>query len=174
MPIFAVNQTNLNQILPQLDTFDIVKQQIIDEVNAGRVAIVPKTNLQFFGFFGIGFIVADLTTGAAGYLLAGFVVTGRGGTAQSVDIDADTAQREVLRGEKAGELAGKGFEFGVPLVELGSIAIVAGILLSSGLIVIGGVVLTGAGLLLLATGLEIIRGPLEKHKRQIDEATGTP
>ena len=93
VPVFTIDQSNLNQILPQLETFDIVKQRIIDEVNAGRVAIVPQTNLQFFDFFGIGFIVADLTSGAAGYLLAGFVITGGGGTAEAADIDPETARR---------------------------------------------------------------------------------
>ena len=174
VPIFAIDQTNLTEILPQLETFDIVKQRIVQEVNAGRVAIIPKTNLQFFDYFGIGFIVADLRTGAAGYLLAGFVVTGGGGTAQAVDIDTKTAQKEVLRGEKAGELAGGAFEFGGILVELGILAIGGGIIVGNGWIVLGGVVVTAAGVFLLVTGVETIRGPLEEHKRQIDKALGTP
>ena len=39
---------------------------------------------------------------------------------------------------------------------------------------IAGAVVVGAGVILVATGLAVIKGLIDEHKRQIDEAVGTP
>ncbi len=39
IPIFQIDQTNLAQILPQLDTFAIVKQNITDFNNRGQTTV---------------------------------------------------------------------------------------------------------------------------------------
>ncbi len=68
IPIFQIDQTNLAQILPQLDTFTIVKQNITNFVNAGFIAVVPQRNQQVNSWRGMGWIVADPTTGSAGVI----------------------------------------------------------------------------------------------------------
>lgn len=47
IPIFTISTSNLNQVLPRLETFPIVKQNIIESVNAGFTAIVPQRNQRF-------------------------------------------------------------------------------------------------------------------------------
>lgn len=179
IPVFTIDRTNLYQVLPQLDTFNIVKQRIIEEVNAGRVAIIPKTNIQYFGYFGTGFIVADLATGAAGYLLAGFVITGGGGTAEVVDAgDKATAEKEVLRGENGGMIAAGALKFGSLLTGMGISAIVGGLLAGGAIglaLGVTGVGLVGLGVYLLATGTSITAGQIKEYNRQIDRAIeGSP
>ncbi len=73
IPIFQIDQTNLAQILPQLDTFPIVKQNITDFVNAGFIAVVPQRNQQVNDWRGMGWIVADLNTGSEVYFIAGLL-----------------------------------------------------------------------------------------------------
>lgn len=103
-------------MLPQLDTFDIVKQNIIDFVNAGFIAVVPQRNQQVNDWLGMGWIVADPATGSAGYFIAGSL-TGTSGVAvqaggsttevtNAADASPDEAQR---RQEFAEQLRATGF-----------------------------------------------------------------
>jgi hypothetical protein len=52
----------------------IVKQNIYDAVlNSGWIAVVPQTGLQVNKWFGYGWQIIDPNTGAAAYLLAGYL-----------------------------------------------------------------------------------------------------
>lgn len=83
--IFAIDRSNAAAILPQLDTFMVVKQNIAEFVAAGFVAVVPERNLQVDDFFGAGWIVADPSTGSAGYFIAGSLTAG-GATTKAADV----------------------------------------------------------------------------------------
>lgn len=76
VPIFTIDRANVDTILPQLDTFDIVKQNIRQFVDAGFMAIVPQRNVRFNSWLGMGWIVVDVSTGSAGYFIAGSLTTG--------------------------------------------------------------------------------------------------
>ncbi|RLB82369.1 MAG: hypothetical protein DRH17_06060 [Deltaproteobacteria bacterium] len=79
---------------PQLDTFDIVKQNIVDAINMGWRAVVPQRNIQLNQWYGAGWIIMNPDTGSAGYLLAGYLVseneliTGGGSGTESYRIES--------------------------------------------------------------------------------------
>jgi hypothetical protein len=87
IPIYTIDETNIDEILPQLDTFDIVKQNIVDAINIGWTAIVPQSNIQLNQWYGAGWIIMDPDTGSAGYLLAGYLVSAGGSTSESTDVE---------------------------------------------------------------------------------------
>jgi hypothetical protein len=74
--IFTIDRTNMHDILPQLDTFAVVKQNIAQSVDVGLVAVVPQRNVRFNEWLGMGWIVMDPNTGSAGYLIAGSLTAG--------------------------------------------------------------------------------------------------
>ncbi|MCL4501751.1 MAG: hypothetical protein M1438_07825 [Deltaproteobacteria bacterium] len=77
IPIYTLNKDNINQILPSLPLANIVKQNISDAVlNSGWIAVVPRTGLQVNQWFGYGWQIIDPNTGAAAYLLAGYLTSG--------------------------------------------------------------------------------------------------
>ena len=53
-----------------------MKQNIADAINMGWTAIVPQRNIQLNQWYGAGWIIMDPATGSAGYLLAGYLVSG--------------------------------------------------------------------------------------------------
>ncbi len=71
IPIYTVNQTNINTVLPQLEVDIQVKEDIQDAVNAGKEVTVSKTNISFNGWIGCGYIVINPETGAGAYMLSG-------------------------------------------------------------------------------------------------------
>lgn len=71
IPIYSVNRQNIATTLPQLQIGLQVKEDIQNAVNAGKVVTVSKTNINFNGWSGCGYIVADPETGAAAYIITG-------------------------------------------------------------------------------------------------------
>lgn len=137
IPIFTIDASNIARILPRLDTFDVVRQNIIDSINAGMIAIVPQRNQQFHDWLGMGWIVMDPATGSAGYLLAGSLVSGEvtataggSGAVPSTTRDAmagaakafGIAQTIILMGEGLGVAA----EGGIIIAEATTAALVIG------------------------------------------------
>jgi transglutaminase-like putative cysteine protease len=77
IPIYTINQDNINQILPLISAPAVVKQNISDSVlNSGWTAVVPQRGLQVNKWFGYGWQILDPNSGAAGYLLAGYLTSG--------------------------------------------------------------------------------------------------
>ncbi|HSS50714.1 MAG TPA: hypothetical protein VLX28_17380, partial [Thermoanaerobaculia bacterium] len=70
IPIFHITSANLARVLPQLAVSDAVKADIQSSINAGKVVTIPQREFLKDGFFGVGYIVLDLATGAAGYLIS--------------------------------------------------------------------------------------------------------
>jgi len=71
IPIYSINQSNINTILPQLQLDGDVKSDIQNAVNAGKSATVSKTNINFNGWIGCGYIIIDPTTGDGAYMISG-------------------------------------------------------------------------------------------------------
>lgn len=71
IPIYTINKTNINTVLPQLQIDADDKTDIKNAVNAGKVVTVSKTNITFNGWTGCGYIVIDPKTGAGGYMISG-------------------------------------------------------------------------------------------------------
>jgi hypothetical protein len=77
IPVYTINKDNINQILPSLPLASVVKQNIYDAVlNSGWIAVVPQTALQVNQWYGYGWQIVDPDSGAAGYLLAGYLTSG--------------------------------------------------------------------------------------------------
>ena len=76
VPIYTIDSTNIDTILPQLTTFSIVKESIRDAVENGWTVTCPERNITVNRWTGQGWIIADPASGAASYLLAGSLVSG--------------------------------------------------------------------------------------------------
>ncbi len=71
IPIYTVNQSNIATTLPQLQISQQIKDDITNAVNAGKVVTVSKTNINFNGWNGCGYIIANPDTGAGAYMISG-------------------------------------------------------------------------------------------------------
>jgi hypothetical protein len=71
IPIYQIDKGNIAQILPSLQVSSMVKSDIQNAINAGKVVTISKTNITCAGWTGVGYIVMDPETGAAGYLITG-------------------------------------------------------------------------------------------------------
>ncbi len=75
--IYTINRDNINQTLPLISAPANVKQSISDSVvNSGWIAVIPQRGLQVNQWFGYGWQILDPNSGAAGYLLAGYLTSG--------------------------------------------------------------------------------------------------
>src|SRR5438874_3646524 len=84
IPIFAVDATNAATVVPQLQVSTAVANDMRNSVAAGKRVLVPRDELSFLDWRGVGYIVADPETGAAGYLISGGLAGG--GTAEQSDL----------------------------------------------------------------------------------------
>lgn len=71
IPIYRINQANLDAVLPQLAVSTAVRTDIINAVQAGRIALVPQRELTHGTWSGSGYILQDPQSGAAAYLIEG-------------------------------------------------------------------------------------------------------
>ena len=71
IPLFTINQSNINSVLSELsiDADDIAA--IVNAVNAGKEVTVSKSNINFNGWIGCGYIISDPATGAGAYMISG-------------------------------------------------------------------------------------------------------
>lgn len=71
IPVYTIDSTNLNDMLPQLQIAADVKADIANAVNAGKKVIISKSNVTYNQWNGVGYIVMNPSTGAAGYMISG-------------------------------------------------------------------------------------------------------
>ena len=76
IPIFHINRDNLAQALPKLQVSSAVKADIQSSVAAGRIVTIPQREFVKDGFRGVGYVVFDPDSGAAGYLISGGLAGG--------------------------------------------------------------------------------------------------
>ena len=71
IPIYTIDNTNINTMLPQLQVSSEVKSDIQNAVNAGKKVIISKTNVQYNDWNGVGYIILDPVKGSGAYLISG-------------------------------------------------------------------------------------------------------
>jgi transglutaminase-like putative cysteine protease len=71
IPIYTVNQSNIANVLPQLQVDTHVKTDIQNAVNTGKVVTVSKTDITYNGWTGCGYIITNPDTGEGAYMIAG-------------------------------------------------------------------------------------------------------
>jgi transglutaminase-like putative cysteine protease len=71
IPIYTINRSNINAVLPQLQIDSDAKGDITNAVNAGKIVSVSKTNITFNGWTGCGYMIVDPTTGAGAFMISG-------------------------------------------------------------------------------------------------------
>jgi transglutaminase-like putative cysteine protease len=71
IPIYTVNQSNIANVLPQLQVDAHVKTDIQNAVNSGKVVTVSKTDVTFNGWTGCGYIIINPDTGEGAYMIGG-------------------------------------------------------------------------------------------------------
>jgi hypothetical protein len=80
IPIFTISAQNVARVLPQLTLPDFVLQDIRDSVASGKIVITHRDIVQFLQWVGVGYIVLDPASGAAGYFITGGIA-GKSGQA---------------------------------------------------------------------------------------------
>jgi len=91
IPIYTVNQSNINSILPTLTISDNDKADIRNAVNAGKEVIVSRDNVTLQEWTGVGYIVRDPNTGSGSYMISNSV--GGGGTVSPSNPAFDKEQK---------------------------------------------------------------------------------
>jgi transglutaminase-like putative cysteine protease len=70
IPIHAITVSNVANILPMLQVSSEVKLDIQNAAHAGKLVVIPQTNVNFYGWNGTGYIVMDPSSGSAAYMLS--------------------------------------------------------------------------------------------------------
>lgn len=71
IPIHEIDASNVGTLLPALQVSEEVKSDILNAVNAGNIAIVSQTEIQYNEWLGVGYIILDPATGAGAYKISG-------------------------------------------------------------------------------------------------------
>jgi len=86
IPLYTIDSSNLNTVLPSLTLPADVIADIQNAVNAGKVVTVPKTTVSKDGWAGAGYLIFDRTTGSGAYKISGGL-SGGGYTCQCFGLD---------------------------------------------------------------------------------------
>ncbi|MDH4164551.1 MAG: hypothetical protein OEW15_17955 [Nitrospirota bacterium] len=73
IPIYTIGRNNIDTILPQLQITNEAKIDILNAVNAGKQVTVSKSNINFNGWTGCGYIIIDPESGGGAYMISGSV-----------------------------------------------------------------------------------------------------
>jgi hypothetical protein len=76
IPIVTIGRTNVADLLPTLPFDDSVKGDITDAVNQGYTVRIPRTEMAYEDWSGVGYIKEDPDTGESGWMLSGMVAGG--------------------------------------------------------------------------------------------------
>jgi transglutaminase-like putative cysteine protease len=71
IPIYTINTTNIDSILPRLQVESDVIANIQDAVNAGKEVTVPMSNITYASWTGSGYIIFDPNTGDGAFMING-------------------------------------------------------------------------------------------------------
>ncbi|PIV20899.1 MAG: transglutaminase [Deltaproteobacteria bacterium CG03_land_8_20_14_0_80_45_14] len=71
VPVYTIDSTNIDQLLPVLQVYLDVKMEIQNAINAGKKVIVPQSELQYYEWNGVGYVILDPLTGAGAYRISG-------------------------------------------------------------------------------------------------------
>ncbi|MFX4260918.1 transglutaminase domain-containing protein [Pelotomaculum propionicicum] len=76
VPIYAVTKENIEDVLPNLDVSQSVKNDVVNAVNAGKTVTIPGRSIQYYGWSGTGYIILDQSSGSAAYMITGGLAGG--------------------------------------------------------------------------------------------------
>ncbi|MEW6096115.1 MAG: hypothetical protein AB1567_06280, partial [bacterium] len=76
IPIYSIDKSNIEKVLPDLSVDVDVIADIQNAVNAGCVVTIPKQEISFEGWTGTGYIIIDPETGDGSYLISGGMAGG--------------------------------------------------------------------------------------------------
>ncbi|AOT07558.1 hypothetical protein [Pseudoalteromonas luteoviolacea] len=71
VPIYVVKASNVDAALAEINMPANIETSMRNAVNSGRIVITPKEQMLIGEWNGVGYIVLDPNTGAAGYLING-------------------------------------------------------------------------------------------------------
>lgn len=71
IPVYSIKKSNISSILPKLSLSQETINDIRSAVAAGKTVVTSQKQLQKGTWKGVGYIVQDEKTGAAGYLISG-------------------------------------------------------------------------------------------------------
>lgn len=71
IPVYTINQSNINAVLPQLQLDTGTITDIQNAVNAGKDVTVSKTEITLNGWAGCGYVIIDPNSGAGAYMISG-------------------------------------------------------------------------------------------------------
>ncbi len=71
MPIYSIDKTNIETVLPQLQIDTDVKSEIQNAVNAGKTVTIPESDIVFNDRAVSGYIILDPETGEGAYMISG-------------------------------------------------------------------------------------------------------
>lgn len=103
IPIYVINKENIESLLPKLELSNVVKTEVINAVNSGKTVTIPEKEISYFDWEGTGYIVQDMETGSAGYMISG----GHAGGSVATDLSS-VDWGEVFEYFLAGLLSGIG------------------------------------------------------------------
>ena len=69
--IFQIDQSNVNEVMPQLNLDFEVEAEIRDSVRAGLMVVTHTNNVSVPGFTGAGYLVLDPNTLIGAYMISG-------------------------------------------------------------------------------------------------------
>ncbi len=70
IPIYIIDSEN-SQRVDELEISSSDKQDINNLINAGRTILVPKSEIQYVDYTGIGYVAIDMNTGSGAYMISG-------------------------------------------------------------------------------------------------------
>lgn len=76
IPVYTIDKSNVGQIMPLLQLPDDVKTDIQNSINTGKIVTIPQTDINYHGWTGVGYVVMNPETGAAGYMINGGLAGG--------------------------------------------------------------------------------------------------
>ena len=74
--ILVIDQSNIDSVLPTLPFDENIKEDITNSVNQNFVIRIPKSELVYENWTGVGYIKEDPATGESGYMLSGMIAGG--------------------------------------------------------------------------------------------------
>jgi cell wall-associated NlpC family hydrolase len=77
VPIYTIDSTNIGQLLPAIQVSSEIKMEIQNAINAGKKVVISQTELQYYEWSGVGYVILDPLTGAGAYRISGGLDGGR-------------------------------------------------------------------------------------------------
>jgi hypothetical protein len=76
IPVYKIDVTNSQSILPKLQVSPEILQDISNAINSEKEVIIPERNFQYNAWSGNGYIILDPETGAGTYMISGGLAGG--------------------------------------------------------------------------------------------------